>query len=53
VSEAAPREAKRALARGERDKARQIAEKVVKAWEVADVEVPAVTEMRALLRAGG
>ncbi len=50
VSEAAPREAKRAFAAGDKARARKLAEDVVKAWEVADVEVPAVAEMRALLK---
>jgi predicted Ser/Thr protein kinase len=51
VSDAAPRVAKRALAKGDRDRARTIAQQVVSAWEVADTTVPAVAEMRALLRA--
>ena len=50
VSEAAPREAKRAFAAGDKARAKGLAEKVVQAWEVADVEVPAVAEMRALLK---
>ncbi len=49
VSDAAPREAERALARGDRTKARDLASAVVQAWEVADVTVPAVERMRALL----
>jgi predicted Ser/Thr protein kinase len=51
VSEAAPREAKRALARGDRQRAKELAQSVIRAWEVADVSVPAVAEMRALLAA--
>ena len=50
VSEAAPREAKRALAAGDKARAKALAESVVQAWEVADVDVPAVAEMRALLK---
>jgi hypothetical protein len=49
LSDATPREAQRALARGERARARELAQQVVDAWEVADVVVPAVAEMRALL----
>jgi hypothetical protein len=50
VSEAAPREAKRAKARGDNARARELARKVVEAWEVADTKVSAVAEMRTLLR---
>jgi hypothetical protein len=50
VSEAAPREAKRALLAGEKARAKSLAESVIQAWEVADVEIPAVAEMRALLK---
>jgi hypothetical protein len=50
VSEAAPREAKRALAAGDKARAKSLAESVIQAWEVADVDVPAVSEMRALLK---
>ncbi len=49
ISDAAPREAKRAFARGDRQKAIELARRVVQAWEVADVEIPAVAAMRALL----
>ena len=52
VSEAAPREAKRALARGDRARARELANKIVQAWGVADTVVPAVADMRAILAAG-
>ena len=50
VSEAAPREAKRALDAGDRPRARDLAQKVVTAWEVADATVPAVAEMKSLLK---
>ena len=43
------RSARRAAARGNRDTARKLARQVVDAWSVADVPVPAVAEMRALL----
>jgi hypothetical protein len=43
------RSARRALARGEREKARELAQKVVDAWGAADVPIPAVVEMKALL----
>ena len=49
VSDATPREARRALEQGDRARARELAQKVVTAWEVADATVPAVAEMRALL----
>jgi serine/threonine-protein kinase len=49
VSDAAPREAERSLARGDRQRARDLAASVVRAWEVADVAVPDVARMRALL----
>jgi hypothetical protein len=51
VSDAAPREAKRALAAGDAMRARELAQAVVHAWEVADLEVPAVARMRTLLKA--
>ncbi len=41
--------ARRAATRGEDDRARELAEQVIGAWGAADVPVPAVTEMRALL----
>lgn len=44
------REARRAATRGEYARARVLAERVVRAWGRADVRVPAVDEMRALLR---
>jgi serine/threonine protein kinase len=43
------REARRAAAAGDTPRARELAETVVGAWSVADVPVPAVAEMRALL----
>ena len=49
VSDAAPREARRAFDRGDRARAKELATSVVRAWEVADATVPAVAEMRALL----
>jgi predicted Ser/Thr protein kinase len=49
VSEAAPREARRAFGRGDRARAKDLAKSVVQAWEVADATVPAVAEMRQLL----
>ena len=49
ASSAHAREARRALARGDKDRARELAQKVVDAWGAADVQVPAVTEMRVLL----
>jgi hypothetical protein len=53
VSEAAPREAKRALAGGDHDRACTLARQVVDAWGVADATIPAVAEMREVLRACG
>jgi hypothetical protein len=49
ASAADVRAARRALARGDRGEARDLAQKVVDAWSAADVPVPAVAEMRALL----
>jgi hypothetical protein len=49
VSDAAPREARRARAAGDKVRAKALAGKVVEAWEVADTTVTAVAEMRALL----
>jgi hypothetical protein len=49
ASPAMLREARRALARGDRDRARELAQKIVDAWGAADVPVPAVDEMRVLL----
>jgi hypothetical protein len=43
------RSARRAMARGDRARAKQLAQQVVDAWGAADVPVPAVAEMRALL----
>jgi eukaryotic-like serine/threonine-protein kinase len=43
------RAARRAYARGDRARARELAERVVKAWSVADDEPPALAEMRRLL----
>jgi len=45
------REARRAVARRDFVKARELARTVIDAWEVADAKVPAVEEMRALLAA--
>ena len=41
--------ARRAARRGERDTARALARRVIEAWSVADVPVPAVDEMRRLV----
>jgi hypothetical protein len=49
ISAALPRMAKRAFARGDKARARELAQKVIDAWSVADVPVPAVDEMRKLL----
>jgi hypothetical protein len=46
------REARRAHARGDLDTARRHATVVVEAFELADVPVPAVAQMRAILAAG-
>jgi hypothetical protein len=43
------REAKRAFERGDRARARKLAQRVVDSWSTADATVPAVAEMRALL----
>jgi hypothetical protein len=43
------RAARRAFARGDRTRARQLAEQVVKAWAVADEAPPALAEMRKLI----
>jgi hypothetical protein len=43
------RAAKRAAKRGDRARAKELAQKVVDAWSVADEIVPAVEEMKALL----
>jgi hypothetical protein len=53
VSDAAPREASRALMRGDRKRAGDLARSVVQAWEVADVDVPALERMRVLVKATG
>ncbi|XXY03593.1 serine/threonine-protein kinase [Sorangium sp. So ce185] len=44
------RAARRAAARGDGARARALADRVIDAWSAADVEVPAVGEMRKLLR---
>ncbi len=49
ISDATPREALRAFKQGDRARARELAQKVIDAWEVADAVIPAVAEMRALL----
>ncbi|HEX8793504.1 MAG TPA: serine/threonine-protein kinase [Polyangiaceae bacterium] len=43
------RAARRAMARGDHARAKQLAQQVVDAWGAADVPVPAVAEMKALL----
>jgi serine/threonine protein kinase len=43
------RSARRAMARGDRARAKELAQQVVDAWGAADVPVPAVAEMKALL----
>lgn len=43
------REARRAAARGDKDKARELAQRVVEAWGEADAEVPLLAEMRAIV----
>jgi hypothetical protein len=43
------RSARRAMAHGDRARAKQLAQQVVDAWGAADVPVPAVAEMKALL----
>lgn len=47
------REARRAARRGDHETARRMADRVLKAWGAADVPIPAVAEMRALLARGG
>jgi hypothetical protein len=49
VDPAHVREAKRAAARGDRARGRQLAQMVSKAWASSDTELPAVKEMRTLL----
>ncbi len=49
LSDATPSEARRAFKQGDHTRARELAQKVVDAWEVADAVVPAVAEMKALL----
>ncbi len=49
ISDATPREALRAFKQGDRARARELAQKVIDAWEVADAVIPAVAEMRTLL----
>ena len=49
VSEAEPRAARRALAAGDKVTARKLSQRVVAAWEVADISVPAVAQMRTIL----
>jgi serine/threonine-protein kinase len=43
------RAARRAFARGDRERARRLAEQVIKAWSLADDEPPALAAMRRLL----
>ena len=47
------RAARRAAKHGDSGRARALAEQVIQAWSVADEPVPAVTEMRQLVRAPG
>jgi len=47
------RAARRAAKRGDAGRARELAEKVIQAWSVADEPVPAVAEMRRLVQARG
>jgi hypothetical protein len=49
IHPAVAREARRAEKHGDRERARRLATRVVEAWGVADVPIPAVAEMRALL----
>jgi eukaryotic-like serine/threonine-protein kinase len=49
ASMAMVREARRAAARGDKDKARELAQRVVEAWGKADAEVPLLAEMRAIV----
>jgi hypothetical protein len=42
------RAARRALARGDRERARQLAKQVIEAWSLADDEPPELAEMRRL-----
>lgn len=51
LSRAQPSMARRAAARGETDRARELAREVIEAWNQADVRIPAVEEMRTLLDA--
>jgi tRNA A-37 threonylcarbamoyl transferase component Bud32 len=48
LSGAAPREAERALAFGDTARAKSLARAVIRAWEVADIDMPAVARMRSL-----
>lgn len=43
------RSAQRAMKRGDRERAKRLAQQVVAAWGAADVPVPEVAEMKALL----
>jgi hypothetical protein len=49
ASPADVRATRRAAKRGDKQRARALAEKVIEAWSVADETVPAVEEMRRLL----
>lgn len=53
ASLAALRAARRAKARGDQERARVLARKIIDAWKLVDTSVPAVDEMRALLAATG
>jgi eukaryotic-like serine/threonine-protein kinase len=50
IGSSVPHMAKRALARGDKPRARELAQQVIDAWSVADVSVPAVEEMRNVLQ---
>ncbi|MEM9071526.1 MAG: serine/threonine-protein kinase [Myxococcota bacterium] len=49
LSRAQPSVARRHAARGEHERARELAEEVIRAWSQADVRIPGVEEMRELL----
>jgi len=51
ASPAMAREARRDMTHGDKSKARELAQKLVDAWGASDVPVPAVADMKALLKA--
>jgi hypothetical protein len=53
VSDATPREAERAMHSGDKARAKTLAQRVIAAWEVADLKMPAVERMRVLLTSLG